>query len=125
MGIAVSDAQAKIALPLKVLDFSDVISLGKNFRLILEDYEPDCLVCGLPKNMDGTEGPQAKRVRECAESIAQKAGLQLVYSDERLSSSEAKHSLRELGLSEKQMRGKLDMYAASLILQRYLDQQTQ
>ena len=60
-------------------------------------------------------------IREVAQQVASKLGLPLEFSDERLSSSEAKRSLREQGFSEKEMRGKVDMIAASLFLQSWLD----
>jgi putative Holliday junction resolvase len=71
--------------------------------------------------MAGEEGPQAERVRAVAERIAAATGLPLEFEDERLSSAEAKRILREQGLSEKSMRGKVDMVAASLFLQAWLD----
>lgn len=67
------------------------------------------------------KGPQAQSIREVAQQVASKLGLPLEFSDERLSSSEAKRSLREQGFSEKEMRGKVDMIAASLFLQSWLD----
>ena len=69
----------------------------------------------------GEEGPQAARVREQAERVAAACGLPLEFEDERLSSAEAKRILREQGLSERAMRGKVDMVAASLFLQAWLD----
>jgi putative Holliday junction resolvase len=56
-----------------------------------------------------------------AEHISAATGLPLEFEDERLSSAEAKRILREQGLSEKSMRGKVDMVAASLFLQAWLD----
>ena len=56
-----------------------------------------------------------------AQKIADALDLPLYFEDERLSSAEAKRILREQGLSEKQMRGKVDMIAASLFLQSWLD----
>ena len=71
--------------------------------------------------MSGEDGPQAERVMAQARSIAEACDLPLEFADERLSSSEAKRILREQGLNEKQMRGKVDMIAASLFLQAWLD----
>ena len=71
--------------------------------------------------LSGEEGPQAQRVREFAEVVANNIGIPLEFADERLSSAEAKRSLREKGLSEKAMRGKVDMIAASIFLQSWLD----
>ena len=108
-------------MPVKVMPADEVISFSRGFRLLLEDYEPDVLVCGLPQTLSGEEGPQAERVRAVAMDIAKRAGLPLEFADERLSSREAKRILREEGLNEKQMRGKVDMIAASLFLQAWLD----
>ena len=89
--------------------------------MVLEDWEPELLLCGLPKTLSGGEGPQAQRVRQFANDVSVKTGIPLEFADERLSSAEAKRSLREKGLSEKAMRGKVDMIAASLFLQAWLD----
>lgn len=121
IGIAVSDASGRIASPVKVLPAAEVVGLAKPFRYVLEDYEPDVLVSGRPMTMAGERGPQAERVEAVAHELAEKLGLPLYFEDERLSSAEAKRILREQGLNEKQMRGKVDMIAASLFLQSWLD----
>ena len=121
IGIAASDVSGSIAMPVKVLPAQEVLSGARSFRLILEDYEPDVLVCGRPKTLQGEDGPQAQRIMEQAEQIARSCALPLEFADERLSSAEAKRILRAQGLSEKEMRGKVDMVAASLFLQSWLD----
>ena len=121
IGIAASDASGRVASPVKVLPAAEVLSCAKTFRRILEDYEPEVLVCGRPQTMSGEDGPQAERVMAQARSIAEACELPLEFADERLSSSEAKRILLEQGLNEKQMRGKVDMIAASLFLQAWLD----
>ena len=120
-GIAVSDRTGRVASPVKVLPAAEVEGVARTFRMVLEDYEPDVIVCGLPQTMAGEEGPQAARVREVAGRISRVTGLPVEFIDERLSSTEAKRILREQGLSEKQMRGKVDMISASLFLQAWLD----
>lgn len=122
-GIAVSDRTGRVASPVKVLPAAEVEGVARTFRMVLEDYEPDVIVCGLPQTMAGEEGPQAARVREVAGRISRVTGLPVEFIDERLSSTEAKRILREQGLSEKQMRGKVDMISASLFLQAWLDAQ--
>lgn len=121
IGIAVSDRSGRVASPVKVLPAVEVIGLAKSFLYIVEDYEPDVLVSGRPMTMTGERGPQAERVEAQAQKIADALDLPLYFEDERLSSAEAKRILREQGLSEKQMRGKVDMIAASLFLQSWLD----
>ena len=121
IGIAASDASGTVASPVTVLPAQEVLSGARSFRYVLEDYEPDVLVCGLPKTLSGEDGPQAERIRSQAAQIAGSCGLPLQFADERLSSREAKRILREEGLSERAMRGKVDMVAASLFLQAWLD----
>ncbi len=121
IGIAVSDRSGRVAMPIKVLPAAEVIGNAKSFRYLIEDYEPDIVVSGRPMTMAGEEGAQAKRAESIAEDIAKNLGLPLEFEDERLSSAEAKRILRTQGLSEKQMRGKVDSIAASLFLQSWLD----
>ena len=125
IGIAVSDASGSVAMPLKVLPAQEVLAHARSFRMILEDHEPDVLVCGLPETLAGEEGPQAERVRASAERISAASGIPLAFCDERLSSREAKRILRAQGLSERAMCGKVDMVAASLFLQAWLDARRQ
>ena len=123
VGIAVSDASGSVAMPVKVLPAQEVLSCARTFRLLIEDSEPDVLVCGLPQTLAGEEGPQAARIRAAAERISRVTSLPVAFTDERLSSREAKRILREQGLTERSMRGKVDMVAASLFLQTWLDEQ--
>ena len=124
VGIAVSDPDERVASPVCVLPSADVRANAKPFRLVIGDWEPDLLLCGLPYTLAGEEGPQAQRIREFADAVGKVTGIPVEFADERLSSAEAKRSLREKGLSEKAMRGKVDMIAASLFLQAWLDART-
>ena len=110
IGIAVSSRDGKMAMPVKVLPAAEVTGMAKTFRYLVEDYEP---------------GPQDERVAAVAQKIADELDLPLEFEDERLSSQEAKRILREQGLNEKQMRGKIDMIAASLFLQTWLDRKNE
>ena len=121
VGIAVSDPTGRVASPVTVLPAQKVLAHAVTFRRVLEDWEPELLVCGLPRTLAGEEGPQAGRVRAQAEKIARSCGLPLEFADERLSSAEAKRILKEQGLSERAMRGKVDSVAAGLFLQSWLD----
>lgn len=121
IGIAASDMSGRVASPVCVLPANEVLAQSRNWRRVLEDYEPEVLVCGLPMTLAGEEAAQAARIREEAGRIAQMCGLPLEFQDERLSSAEAKRILHEGGLSERDMRGKVDMVAASLFLQAWLD----
>ena len=121
VGVAISDPQERVASPVCVLPAAEVENHAASFRRVLEDWEPEMLVCGLPLTLAGEEGPQAQRIRGIAERVSAQTRLPLEYVDERLTSSEAKQILRRQGLNEKAMRGKVDMVAASLMLQAWLD----
>lgn len=121
VGVAVCDPGERVASPVCVLPAAEVLACAKSFRRVLEDWEPELLLCGLPYTLSGEEGPQAQRIRAAADAISAVCGIPHEFADERLSSSEAKRSLREKGLNEKQMRGKVDMIAASMFLKAWLD----
>ena len=121
VGVAVSDPDERVASPICVLPAAEVRANARSFRTVVEDWEPELLLCGLPYTLSGEEGPQAARIREMASEVSQATGISIEFADERLSSAEAKRSLREKGLNEKAMRGKVDMIAASLFLQAWLD----
>ena len=120
-GIAVSDPQGRIASPVCVLPTQEVLANASSFRRVVEDWEPELLLSGLPLSLNGEKGPQAQRIEEQAVRIAKTLDLPLEFCDERLSSAAAKRALREGGHSEKSMRGKVDMIAASIFLQSWLD----
>ena len=121
VGVAISDPDERVASPVCVLAADEVRTGAKPFRRILDDWEPELLLCGLPMTLAGEEGPQAQRIRAFVADMAKTCAIPYEFADERLSSAEAKRSLREKGLSEKAMRGKVDMIAASLFLQSWLD----
>lgn len=121
VGVAISDPGERVATPVCVLPANEVRTCARSFRSVLDDWEPELLLCGLPYTLRGEEGPQAVRIRAFAEEVSAGCGLEIAFTDERLSSAEAKRILREKGYNEKAMRGKLDMIAASMFLQAWLD----
>jgi putative Holliday junction resolvase len=121
IGIAGADSRTKIAMPISTLPTADVLAAAHSFQRIIQDNEPELLLVGLPLSLDGQEHGQAERVREQAQRIADATGLPLCFFDERLTSAQAKRYLRENGFTERQMRGRIDMVAASLLLQAYID----
>ena len=120
-GIAISDPAMRVASPVCVLPTAEVVANAASFRRIIEDWEPEVLLSGLPLTLSGEQGPQARHIQEQARIIAEALDLPLEFCDERLSSTEAKRALREQGMNEKAMRGKVDSVAASIFLQAWLD----
>ncbi len=120
VGVAVSDPAGRVATPLKVLPapLSADVSVLKR---LLEDYEVDVVVVGLPLSMSGTEGPQAASVRREIVKLARVLPLDWRFHDERLSSVAAERIMADAGADSRMRRGSVDMVAASIMLQSYLD----
>lgn len=121
VGVAVSDAGGTVASPLTVLDARALKRDLRALARLVEDYEVEELVVGLPLTLSGDEGPQAVAVRAEADRIGAALGLPIAYVDERLSSSAAARAMTQAGVDTRGQRGRLDMVAAAYILQGYLD----
>ncbi|MGH2456556.1 MAG: Holliday junction resolvase RuvX [Candidatus Limnocylindria bacterium] len=121
IGLAVGDTETGLAFARPALRRrnadADVAAIGQLART--EGAER--IVLGLPRNMDGSEGPQAAAARAFGERLAAAIGLAVVYVDERLSSWEAGERLAAAGRRPRRASGELDSAAARLILQEYLD----
>ena len=87
---------------------------------LLAPYAPARLVVGLPLNMDGSEGPQAAKVRRFAERVGTHTGIPIALWDERLTTVEAEETLRSTGAKRRRERGLVDQVAAAGILRSYL-----
>ena len=92
-------------------------------RRLAAEWEVERIVIGLPKNMNGTLGPQAALVLEFAEAVKAALGLPVVTWDERLSTVAANRALLEADVSRRKRKAVVDTVAAALILQGYLDRQ--
>lgn len=121
IGVAVSDPSGTVATPLVVLDAKPVLGDGGALVRLAEDYEVELVVVGLPRSLDGSEGPQADLVRAAGDRLARFLRLPVEYYDERLSSAEARRVMTSAGVSDRDKRGSVDMIAAALFLQSYLD----
>lgn len=119
VGVAVSDAGGRVASPLTVLDARS--RLSDRVAAIVDEYGAEEVVVGLPIGLSGDEGPQARRVRDAAAALASALDVPVTFWDERLSSAEARRVLTAGGVSDRKKRGKVDMIAAALVLQSYLD----
>lgn len=89
-------------------------------RKIVDEYEPERLVVGLPLNMDDTEGPRAAKSRRFAAVLRERFGLPVALQDERLSTFEAEQRLAEAGVPAIKRKAIVDMVAAQVILEAYL-----
>ena len=120
IGIAVSDPLGVTAQPIETYTR---IGYGPDSRHIAEiarRYETDRILCGLPRNMDGTQGFQVEKVKEFAAKL-EELGLVVEYYDERMTTMLAENALLEANMRREDRKKKVDMVAAVVILQSYLD----
>lgn len=120
IGVAVSDASRIIASP---IDTIHRVGFGPDVKKVLaicQQYDTNLILSGLPLNLNGTEGPQAAKVRLFCEQL-EKAGLEVYYQDERLTTVTAENALLEGNMHRAQRRQNVDKVAAAVILQQYLD----
>ena len=120
IGVAVSDAMRLIAAPHSVYTRVGYGPDVKHFRGLYEALGADLIVCGLPRNMDGSEGFQAAKVRAFADKLME-AGLPVAFQDERLTTVSAHQALIEGGMRREDRKMTVDKVAAAVILQAYLD----
>jgi putative Holliday junction resolvase len=120
IGIAVTDADGLSAHPLRTIERRSFGADLEAIRRALGSRVIDCLVIGLPVNMDGTEGPMARHARNYATRLSQAMAIEVKLQDERLSSFEAE---KRLGGSVPRGRKKhaIDAVAAAVILENYLE----
>ena len=120
IGIALSDETRLIATPHSVYTRVGWGPDVKHIRQIYDEAGGTLIVCGLPRNMDGTEGPRAEKSRAFQALLERDTGLPVVLWDERRSSVEAHAILHANGKKMKAHRKTVDAVAASLILEGYL-----
>lgn len=122
IGLAVGDSQTKLSAP--ILGLAGSGSLERDAGAVLaaaKEYDADAFVIGLPLNMDDTEGPQARIVREFGRTLERLSGLPVHFVDERLSTESAREKLQDSDLTRKKRKARLDGLAAQAILQEFLD----
>lgn len=120
IGVAVSDASRLIATPVDVIHRVGFGPDVKKVQEICRRYDTTLILSGLPLNLNGTEGPQAAKVRLFCEQL-EKVGLVVYYQDERLTTVTAENALLEQNMHRAQRRQTVDKVAAAVILQQYLD----
>jgi len=122
IGVAVSDGLRQVATPL------ETIRRGKKFTQdaealmrILDARSIQGIVLGLPRNMDGSEGPRCQKTRAFARNLSRLTDLPITFWDERLSTVAAERALLEADTSRAKRAGVIDHVAAGYILQGALD----
>lgn len=121
IGLAVSDAERRLASPLAVYETRGRERDAEYFRVLVDAEEIGALVVGLPVHSDGREGQKAIEARAFGAWLAATTGLPVTFWDERFSTVEAESALWQAGLTHKKRKARRDRVAAQIFLQAYLD----
>lgn len=121
IGVAVSDGFQSIATPLETIKRRKFGLDAARLSEIIANREIGGLVLGLPRNMDGSEGPRCQSTRAFARNFEKLEGLPITFWDERLSTVAAERALLEADTSRKRRAEVIDHVAAGYILQGVLD----
>ena len=119
-GVAISGATGLLPGFSTVIQSRNPAIVQKELSQLAAEHSVEEIVIGLPRNMDGSEGPRAQRCREFAHQMEELIKLPIALWDERRTTVEAHAILHENGKKMKNHRKNVDAVAASLILESYL-----
>ena len=120
-GVALSDDLRMLAHPLETISSASADKVAQRLQKIVAEKQVECVVVGLPRQMNGALGPAAENAQRFVEKLRPLISCEVVTWDERLSSVAAERALREAGKKTRETRGIRDQVAAQIILQGYLD----
>lgn len=123
-GVAISDALLITAQGIETIRRTHETKLRKTYQRIeylIDWYEVDTIVVGLPKKLDGSEGDRAEKSRAFAADLERRTGLPVIMWDERFSTVSASAVLADAGVGLEEKEKVIDKMAAQIILQNYLD----
>jgi putative holliday junction resolvase len=119
-GLALADRETRLPAPLEMFEGLTDRELVERIADLVVREDVSTIVCGVPLNMDGSEGPQAKKTRQFIELLEQSTGRKVIGVDERLTTHDSEAKLAGI-YTRKQKRRRVDAIAAARILQDYLD----
>ena len=123
IGVAVSDLMGLTAQGVKTIKRVGKKKDIEALKEIIKERQVNKIVSGLPKNMNGTLGPKGEKVIKFCELLEEETGIKIEYWDERLSTVAAERTLIQGNVRRENRKGVIDMVAAVIILQGYLDRQ--
>jgi putative Holliday junction resolvase len=121
IGLAVSDELGLLAHPRPYLPACSSGQLVERLSKLTISEGVEVFVIGLPKTLDGREGPLARRARAIAAQLKQGVGCRVVLVDERLSTHQAHAQLQSSGFDARERKSRVDSVAAAILLQTFLD----
>ena len=121
IGLAVSDELGIIAQPLAFLPAEPFAAFLDRLQQIIEEKDVALLLVGMPRNLDGSDGPAARTVQEFVAVLTRALTVPIQTWDERLTSAQANRLLIQGGVRRDQRKEKVNQMAAAILLQSYLD----
>ena len=121
VGVAISDADRRVAVPHGTIRTGQPPGEHKAVAALVRDLDVTAVVVGHPRSMSGAAGPRAQQAEAFADALRAIVDVPVELQDERLSTAEAERSLRESGVSGKRRRQVVDESAAAVILGAWLD----
>lgn len=121
IGVAISDLLGFTAQGLTTIRRESNVKDYAALEEIMEEYNIKKVVVGLPKNMNGTIGPQGEKTIKFATKLKNKYNIEIIYQDERLTTVSAERVLIEGNVRREKRKNVIDKVAATFILQSYLE----
>ena len=121
IGVAISDELKMIAQPLEYIPTEPFGEFLARLKQLLAEKEVERVFIGMPRNMDGTFGPAAEKVREFIAMLTPEIPVPIKTLDERLTSAQANRVLVQANVRRADRKLKVDAMAAAILLQSYLD----
>ncbi len=122
IGVASCDPDGILATPVETVPGRDVPAAQRRLQQLVEEYEPIEIVVGLPRSLNGGEGPAAVKIRAFTQDLARMvAPISVRLVDERMTTVTASQGLRASGVKSKKGRSVIDQAAAVIILQQALE----
>ncbi|PHQ76174.1 MAG: Holliday junction resolvase RuvX [Shewanella sp.] len=121
IGIAIGQSLTGTGNPIGSIKAVDGIPKWEEIGMLIEEWQPDIVVVGLPLNMDGTEQEITQRAKKFANRINGRFGVKVATQDERLTTADAKARLFESGGYKALTKGQVDAMSAVLIIESYFE----
>lgn len=125
IGVAVGETVTGLAHPLTMIPSEPVAQRFEQIGALLAEWQPHQVIVGLPTYLDGSVHEMTQRCRRFGNQLHGRFNLPVDWVDERLSSAEAVQRLQQAGKSARDSKDHMDAIAAQILLQQWLDQQSQ
>jgi putative Holliday junction resolvase len=121
IGVALSDELQIIASPLEYIPAEPFDPVVSRLQALIQDKAVELILIGMPRNMDGTYGPAAQKVKEFIAALQPHISIPIKTWDERLTSAQANRVLLQANVRRDKRKQNVDKMAAAILLQSYLD----